>query len=140
MRVFLDANVLFSATISPSGASAGLVELARVTSIQLVTSPYAKQEADRNLQVKASTLLHRWETIQSLVHEVPEANPKLLEKMHVALPDKDLPILAAAIACGSSLLVTGDARHFGQLFRRTTGATLILPPKDALEVLLDEEL
>ena len=139
MRVFLDANILFSATLSPGGASAGLFELARVTSIELVTSQYAKQEAERNLKMKATSSMPRWENIHRMVHDVSEADPKLLKQMTVELPDKDLPILAAAIACGASLLVTGDSRHFGHLFHHTSGATLILPPRDTLEVLLDDE-
>ena len=45
-RVFLDANVLFSAAYRPGS---GLVALWRLTTPQLLTSAYALSEAERNL-------------------------------------------------------------------------------------------
>jgi uncharacterized protein len=46
-RLFLDANVLFSAAYGPS---AGVVPLWRVKGASLVTSSFAIQEARRNLR------------------------------------------------------------------------------------------
>ena len=48
-RVFLDANVLFSAAWR---ADSGLTRLWEIESIHLVTSPYAADEAERNLTRK----------------------------------------------------------------------------------------
>ena len=41
------------------------------------------------------------------------------------LPDKDIPVLAGAIHARCDSLMTGDSRHFGQLFGRTVGGVSI---------------
>jgi predicted nucleic acid-binding protein len=57
------------------------------------------------------------------VSEIPEP---------VDRPDKDAPILAAAIAAGATHLITGDRRHFGPFFGERIGGVLVLPPRDDL--------
>ncbi|HMU50769.1 MAG TPA: hypothetical protein PKA13_13420 [Geminicoccaceae bacterium] len=52
------------------------------------------------------------------------------------LPEKDAPILAAAVAAAADLLVTGDRRHFGGLFGRTVHGVRILSLADGLAELL----
>jgi len=52
LRVFLDANVLFTAADSPDGLSALLVELGAAGRVTLLTSPLAIVEAERNLEAK----------------------------------------------------------------------------------------
>ena len=48
------------------------------------------------------------------------------------LPDKDLPILAAAIAARASALVTGDRRDFGHLYGTTIEGVEVLTPAEAV--------
>ena len=48
----------------------------------------------------------------------------------VHLPEKDLPILLAAIDGGATHLLTGDWEHFGPYFRQEIGGVLILPPAE----------
>ena len=45
----------------------------------------------------------------------------------VELPDKDRPVLLAAIGVGATHLLTGDFRHFGPLFGESIEGVLILP-------------
>ena len=46
----------------------------------------------------------------------------------VHLPDKDAPILLAAIEAKANYLLTGDFRHFGPYFgKRIEGVTVIRP-------------
>jgi predicted nucleic acid-binding protein len=52
LRVFLDANILFTAAYSPEGLSALLVELGAAGRVTLLTSPLAIVEAERNLEAK----------------------------------------------------------------------------------------
>ncbi len=52
MRLFLDANVLFTAAHNPNGKAALVLELATVGLWQAVTSAYALEEARRNLERK----------------------------------------------------------------------------------------
>ena len=53
------------------------------------------------------------------------------------MPDKDAPILAAAITVRADMLATGDRRHFRALYGTAVQGVLILPPADALSRVLD---
>jgi predicted nucleic acid-binding protein len=46
----------------------------------------------------------------------------------IHLPEKDLPILQAAIEAHANYLLTGDVRHFGPYFDRQVGGVKILRP------------
>jgi hypothetical protein len=46
------------------------------------------------------------------------------------LPPDDVPILAAAIACRATHLLTGDIRHFGPLHGRRVAGVLVLRPAE----------
>jgi len=48
------------------------------------------------------------------------------------LPEKDRPLLLAAIDSGCTHLLTGDTARFGKLFRRRIGGVLILRPAEYL--------
>jgi hypothetical protein len=50
----------------------------------------------------------------------------------VSLPDKDAPILLAAVAARATHLVTGDLRHFGPFFGKNVAGVTILTPADYL--------
>lgn len=135
-RVFLDANLLFSAAWRPG---AGLTRLWEIGEFHLVTSPYAAAEAERNLARKRPDALPR---LEALVRRVEITNAFcLLDEGH-GLPPKDEPILAAAAAsqCQVLVLLTGDIADFGHALGRTlqgvrvlTAAMLLaeldLPPK-----------
>lgn len=57
MRVFLDANVLFTAAHNPGGKAAFVITLGSEGLFLLSTSAYAREEARRNLERKATVLL-----------------------------------------------------------------------------------
>lgn len=122
-RLFLDANVLFSAAWREEGA---LRQLWHLEGVQLLTSPYAAAEADRNLlDPEQSVRLSRLLAALSLCNDA--LLPDTLSD-RLGLPEKDRPILAAALASGATHLLTGDTRHFGHLFETTVHGLLILPP------------
>jgi hypothetical protein len=52
------------------------------------------------------------------------------------LPDKDRPVLAAAIRLGCGALVTGDRMHFGSGYGRAFGGVKIHSPRTLAESLL----
>jgi uncharacterized protein len=52
----------------------------------------------------------------------------------VKLPDKDRPILLAAIGAGATHLLTGDFRHFGPYYGERIEGVLILPPGEYLSL------
>ena len=110
-RVFLDANVLFSAAYREG---AGLAKLWTLPGVALMTSRYAEQEARRNLDTDDQR--HRLDTLMQRVQRVDEpAEPPALPAEADTLPPIDRPILAAAVAARCHLLLTGDTRHFGPL-------------------------
>jgi predicted nucleic acid-binding protein len=122
IRVFLDANVLFSAAYREGS---GIVRLWENTSIHLITSPYALEEAERNIARKRPEASER---LHGLAHavEVSVAFRALSEAY--GLPAKDLPILVAAVAAHCSVLLTGDIGDFGRLIGRTVEGARILTP------------
>lgn len=137
MRLFLDANVLFTAAHNPEGRSAAIVDLARHGRCSLVTSPHAATEARRNIQIKYPEALGQLDRLFEVVDLVGEASPTgVARALEQQLPPKDAPVLAAAIASGADVLVTGDRTHFGHLFGRRVGGVKVLTPADALGRLL----
>lgn len=92
--LFLDANVLFSAAYAPD---ARLRLFWEIPSAKLVTSLYAAAEARRNLP--RADQRKRLELLMAVTRQVAEADPALLPA-DVLLPEKDRPILTAAIASG----------------------------------------
>jgi hypothetical protein len=122
--VFLDANVLFSAAYRPD---AGLRRLWRVPRARLITSAYAAEEARRNLSNPGQR--RGLEGLLGSVEVVPNAAPTdhpLFSTLQ--LPDKDRPVLLAAIGVGATHLLTGDFRHFGPYYGRRIEGVLVLPP------------
>ena len=135
MRLFLDANVLFSAAHSAEGRARGLFSLAGKKFCTLVTSEHAIAEARRNLTIKFPSAAADFEKLLESVERVPEGGPGLVAwaEGH-GLPENDAPILAAAAAAGADLLVTGDRRHFGHLFGNTAGRIRVVTLREALRL------
>jgi predicted nucleic acid-binding protein len=121
-RVFLDANVLFSAAYRED---AGLLRLWRLEDTRLLTSVYAMDEARRNLAEPAQR-----ERLDRLVPALEVCSVGCILPPGVAegLPDKDRPILQSAVAAGATHLLTGDVSHFGPLFGQTVAGVLVLRP------------
>lgn len=120
--VFLDANVLFSAAYR---AESRLRELWTLPDTQLVTSAYALEEAKRNLG--GIDQLRRLKELAAGVRVTNETGAWALPP-DVLLPEKDRPILSAAIVSGATHLVTGDQTHFGVWYGQRVGGVLILRP------------
>jgi hypothetical protein len=51
----------------------------------------------------------------------------------LSLPDKDRPVLSAAMAARATHLVTGDRRHFGAFYGLTVAGVMIPPQADYLQ-------
>ena len=124
-RVFLDANVLFSAAYR---AESRLRRLWELPATVLSTSTYAFEEALRNLDCKEQR--RRLADLVAPMEMRAEQPPDRL--LSLSLPEKDRPILLAAISARASFLLTGDVTHFGPHFGHSVEGVLILPPKDYL--------
>ena len=120
MRVFLDANVLFSAANAESNI-ARLVSLVK-KSHAAVSSDFAIEEARRNIALKRPA----WQASFDDVIEDLEIVASTLFRLTVELDEKDQPILCTAIRAKCDLLATGDRRHFSHLFDTTVeGVTIV---------------
>ena len=127
-RLFLDANILYSAA---HRSDAGLLALWRLAEVELITSDYALVEATRNLpdtvrKERLDALIDR----VTLCADAPATGALFVRG--VDLPEKDWPILLAAIQCGATHLLTGDMTHFGPYFNREIEGVLILTPAEYL--------
>lgn len=123
-RAFLDANVLFSAAYVEQS---GLRRIWKLDDVELLTSSYPIEEARRNLD-RVEQVADLQKLIGALsVIETAEAGPSLHREPH-GLPEKDQPILWAAIDCGASHLITGDVRHFGQLLDTVVEGVHVVRP------------
>ena len=133
MKLFLDANILFTAAYSPGGISRALFDLDKTGSCELVSSAYAMEVARRNLAVKAPACLADFTENRSLLRIVAEPSPQQTPwATELSLPAKDVPIVTAACEAGCDILVTGDRRDFGHLFGVTIRGLVVLPPADTL--------
>lgn len=134
MRVFLDANVLFTAAHNPKGKAALVITLGSEGLLQLATSAYAKEEARRNLERKAPDRLPEFSRQLSKIRLVAD-NPSI--PCPADLAEKDWPIYRAAHACKANVLLTGDHRDFGFLMNAPElgDGLLIQPVADFLAAL-----
>lgn len=121
-RLFLDANVLFSAAYKASRIRE-LWEL----DVALLTSSYALQEVRRNLITIRPQAIEMLDSLLSRVTLTKEGNVAVIPP-DIALPKKDKPILAAALQSRATHLITGDFKHFGRYYGQSVGYVRILPP------------
>ena len=120
MRVFLDANILFSAGATGS-ATRRLLDVV-LRHAQVVTHHHAWEEAWRNLDHKRPEhlpgllALRSQLTFSDALHMVAECE----------LPEKDRPILGAAVGASCTHLWTSDQQHFGRYYGKTFQGVLIV--------------
>jgi len=128
-RVFLDANVLFSAAYLENS---GLSRLWQLEDTEWLSSAYAVEEARRNLALNRPAALAR---LEALTPKLTLINPPgdLRLPARLRLDSKDQPILLAAIHGKANFLITGDARHFEHLFGKRIEGVLVLRPAQYFE-------
>jgi len=115
MRLFLDANVLFTAAHNPKGKAFFTLNLGTQGYWELYSSFYAWEETRRNIERKFPLSLdclaeiHTY--VQLIEHRAGLSFPEGLAK-------KDQPIFQAALACQATHLLTGDLKDFGFLMNQ----------------------
>jgi predicted nucleic acid-binding protein len=129
MRVFLDANILFSAA-QPHSRMKALLDVL-LAQADCLTNEYAAEEARRNLAVKFPDGV---KTLERLLKQC-EMISQLVPDVEAGLPLKDVPILGGAIAGHATHLLTGDERDFGKLWGKTTQGVKIVSPRMLVEEL-----
>lgn len=115
MKLFLDANILFTAARTPAGKAAFVIAGGGEGYWQLITSAYAVEEARRNLERKTPTALPQ---LQELLGNLEIVIPSPAAPCPDELPVKDRPIFQAAFTGTASHVLTGDLKDFGSLMNR----------------------
>lgn len=144
IRVFLDANVLYSAADSPEGLNAAIFKVAgKRGDVELIANRYVCGEADINLMYKS--LSRARVALKKLVtHELtiePNAPLSLTQRMkpHVPNDPADAPVLAGAVFAKADWLITSNSKDFGHLYETVVDGVLVLRPKQAFDRLTLEE-
>lgn len=137
MRIFLDANILFSGAKS-DGAIRRLLALLAKAGHECCADGYVAEEARRNIAAKAPACLPELEVLLARISVAGVQSSSAPPAFMLALPEKDRPVLVAAIRLGCAALVTGDTTHFGPLFGKTFGGVTVYSPSLLAQKLLRE--
>ncbi len=114
-KLFLDANILFTAAYSESGGSRALFELAKIGKIILVSSNYAISEARHNIEKKLTE--KHLVNLYKLLSELKSVDKKNfsyqeIQKYAKIIIAKDIPILLASENQKVQILITLDKKDF----------------------------
>ena len=123
-KVFLDANVVFSAAYSPNSR---LLDLWLLDDVELVISLLVMEEARRNMLVHNPNGMHALDELAAKITMVSGTRTRGLPE-GIQLADKDTPILLAAIDSGCTHFLTGDKRHFETMYGKSIGGVTVLTP------------
>lgn len=128
MRVFLDANILFSAAKS-DGAVRELLRLLLDGGHECWVDDYVVIEARRNLTAKKPDALIALEAFleRLRISRAQAPGPEL--KLVNWLPENNRTVLAAAMRLHCDALVTGDRTHLGAGYGKAFAGVTIHSPR-----------
>lgn len=123
LRVFVDADVLFAGSASPSehpsgSASLVVLRLGELTLLDAVTSEQAMTECERNLQAKLpKPLVERAlpafrHLVSRALRVVQDPKPEEVNVYAGKAHPKDLPLLVSALREGCPLLTTFNVKDY----------------------------
>jgi predicted nucleic acid-binding protein len=123
MKVFLDANILFSSSAEKSRVRKLVLIIQKHGTC--VSNSYAVNEAERNMIAKKFGTLEKLELLLKNI----EINNSLILDLALEIKEKDIPILSGAIAQKCTHLLTGDKKDFGFLFGQSISGVKIVSPQ-----------
>jgi hypothetical protein len=135
VRVFLDANVLLSAARSDGAVRRLLNDLVAGGHV-LCADGYVAEEARRNLAAKAPQALASPAPLLDRVEVAPLHAASAAMTALSVLPEKDRPVMSAAVHMRCDVLVTGNRAHFGRFYGRALAGVAIHSPRTLAELLL----
>jgi predicted nucleic acid-binding protein len=142
-KVFLDSNVLLSGLFSDRGAPRIILDLLALDLPVLAgaTGRYNLMEVERNLKKKmpeALPLYHNY--LPKLGLEVIALPTReTIRSMGGVIAEKDIPVLASAIACDAEYLITGDKKDFARLKKTQQKYNFtIVSPSEFVETVFSE--
>jgi len=136
-KVFLDANIWFSAAMSEQGGSFLICRLAQTGLIKGFANNHVLEEAERNLLLKAPQKLEAYfrllkNTKPETVNLAPDL--KFVRRLDYLLPAKDIPVVFGALATKADFLISLDKKHILQPKLKALGWPFrIVSPKEFLE-------
>jgi len=137
MRIFLDANILFSDAKS-DGAIRSLINQLLNLDHQLVVDGYVVAEARRNLTNKFAGGVQWLDKRLDGLHVSQFSHIDLKDGFRDLLPEKDQPVLAAALQLQCDFLVTGDKTHFARLFGLQFDCVKVCSPRQLAIALIPD--
>jgi hypothetical protein len=108
VRLFLDASVLLASAGSATGASRAVFSYAAAQNWSLISSPYALNEALRNLGKLSTEATTNWLRLRTQLTVVDDIVS--LDRPVIFAASKDRPILFTALAWSNVLLTLDKAR------------------------------
>jgi predicted nucleic acid-binding protein len=136
-NIFLDSNVLLSGLFSDKGAPRIILDLVTLDLplLSAATGRYNLMEVERNLRKKmpaAIPIYHKYLPMLRLeIVELPSA--ETVKRMSGVIAEKDVPVLASAIACGADYLITGDKKDFARLKKDKKYEIVIISPSEFVD-------
>jgi len=129
LKIVLDTNVLVSGLLSPFGSPADILRLVLSNQLQLCVDARILTEYREVLQRpkfqfdkgRVEILMDYIQKICMLVNSIPLPNT-------ITDPD-DIPFLEVAVSGGAKYLVTGNIRHFPELY----GNVKIITPSELMD-------
>ena len=132
MRIFLDANILFSASADGS-ATRLLLDAALKYADECITCPHALEEAKRNIETKRP---QQSSGLEKIIQSISVSNA-FYNDFSIDLPQQDIPILAGAIGAQCTHLWTSDKKHFGALYGKSIHGVRIVSSLLLADMLID---
>lgn len=132
MRVFFDANILFSAAKS-DGAVRHFCGWLLDHGHECWADDFVVAEARRNLARKGEDAEVELDALLARMHVAAAQSPNRSAREAEWLPEKDRTVLIAAMRLRCDALVTGDRTHFWAGYGKTFGNVTIYSPRSLAE-------
>jgi predicted nucleic acid-binding protein len=128
LRVYLDSNVLFSASRDKASR---FLEIWRMRDCAVIISQYVVGEVSRNIVSIGHQ--QRFDDLLAQTQFVSDADLGFVPQ-YIRLVEKDRPILAASIAASVDYLITGDIAHFTHLYGTRISGVYVINPAQFLSL------
>jgi predicted nucleic acid-binding protein len=132
VRVFLDANILFSAA-KTAGAVRDLLSRLEAGGHVLCADAYVIEEARRNLIAKGPEAVATLEAMLARVEVAALQSGALPARVAALVHEKDRPVVAAAARLRCDVLLSGDGTHFGALYGERVMGVVVHSPRSLAE-------
>ena len=125
MNLFLDSSVALAASLSATGASRQVFDLAAAQGWSLLISPWVLREVRDNLANKPPAAARAWLALRAKA--TIEDDELTFDWPLVFAVTKDKPVLCTALAC-ADVLLTLDRHDFQTLLGQNVYGLRILTP------------